>query len=155
VKSALIIICVLLFTSSQAPDVLANDVQYSRTMAQKYYLQGDYKKAYRRYFKLAKSGDSQSQHKVSLMIANGEGTKTNLEEAYAWSTLAVEGGHEGAISTRHDLLQQIEDQEEAERKATKLKKKYGQQALREKADKIAKHRSRGKSHNCTGSRLGC
>ncbi len=121
----------------QAPVLLAGDSSELRAEADQYYLERNFKKAYKIYFKLAKTGDHHSQGRVSQMFVNGEGKSVDLTEAYAWSVLAEEGGKVGLTQSSDVLLQRTSDQSVAQKKALKLKKKYGQQALNEKALKRA------------------
>jgi hypothetical protein len=74
-KFVYLAVFVVLFSVVQAPCVLAAQLQESRSEADQYYQQGNFKKAYKGYFKLAKTGDNYSQHRVSEMYANGEGKK--------------------------------------------------------------------------------
>jgi hypothetical protein len=45
--------------------------------------------------------------------------------------------------------------ESAEKRAAKLKKKYGEVALRKKAEKMERIKASHKMGGCTGSRVGC
>ena len=121
----------------QAPVLLAGDSGELRAEADQYYFERNFKKAYKIYFKLAKTGDHHSQGRVSQMFVNGEGKSVDLTEAYAWSVLAEEGGKVGLTQSSDVLLQRTSDQSVAQKKALKLKQKYGQQALNEKALKRA------------------
>ena len=82
-KSICIALIAVLFTALQAPCALAATLQDYRSEADQYYQQGNFKKAYKAYLKLAKTGDNFSQHLVSTMYANGEGKSENLTKAYA------------------------------------------------------------------------
>ena len=78
-----------------------------------------------------------------------------MAEAYAWSVLAAESGSKDLQNHSDALLEQNSDKADAEKRATKLMKKYGDAALEKKAANRAKH-DRGKSSGtCTGSRLRC
>jgi hypothetical protein len=92
---------------------------------------------------------------VSQMYANGEGTKLDLVEAYAWSVLAAERGSTEITGRRDSLLQQVSDKNAAEKRAEKLLSKYGREALQRKADSKAQLKHNTKSGGCTGSKLGC
>ena len=89
------------------------------------------------------------------MYANGEGKKVNLTKAYAWSVLAVEGGQEQMVNYSEEALQRTNAKNKALGSASKLKKKYGKQAL----EANAKQRGRDELYiggsDCTGSRLPC
>ncbi|MCW8924636.1 MAG: hypothetical protein OQJ84_00095, partial [Xanthomonadales bacterium] len=84
--------------------------------------------------------------------ANGEGKKADLAEAYAWAVLAAEGGDEKLVNKRNELLQQASDKTKAQKKAEKLKKKYGKLALEKKA---ARREELTEGGACTNSRIGC
>ncbi len=154
-KSVFFAVCVLLFVVLHAPTVLANEVQQYRDEADKHYLERDFKKAYKIYYKLAKVGDHYSQDRVSQIYANGDGITSNLIEAYAWSVLAAEGGEEVMLNNSQKLLQLTDDKNQAQNRATKLKKKYGKQALKKKEVKLSKKDGLKRSGRCTGSRLAC
>ena len=148
-KITVIVVCAVLFSALQAPALLASELKEYRDDAKRHYLEHDFKKAYKIYYKLAKAGDHYSQDRVSQMYANGEGKTTDLTEAYAWSVLAAEGGKEEWVESSDELLQLTQDQSRAQGKADKLIKKYGEETLKAKADERAKRESRP----CTGSRL--
>ncbi len=141
--------CVMLLTALQIPVLSANETQEFRIEADGLYKEQSFKKAYKIYYKLAKAGDHFSQHRVSKMYINGEGRKANLDEAYAWAVLAAEGGKAEWVESSDDLLLLTQDQTKAQGKADKRIKKYGEQALKEKAIK----KNNRESRSCTGSRL--
>jgi TPR repeat protein len=145
----------VLFTALQAPSVLAIESQEYPSEADQYYQQGNFKKAYKAYFKLAKTGDNYSQHRVSEMYANGEGKSVNLPKAYAWSTLAAESGQEQWVSYSDELLLRTKDQNKALKNASKLKKKYGQEALKNKAERKGRDDLFIAGSKCTGTRMSC
>jgi len=157
-KFGFLLSCVMLFTALQTLAVSANelnDLQEYRAEAEQYYKDQDFKKAYKMYYKLAKGGDHFSQDRVSKMFANGEGKEVDLDEAYAWSVLAAEGGKANWVGSSEELLQLTQDQTRAQGKADKLMKKYGEQALMAKAENRAKREHNRQHGSCTGSRLAC
>ena len=154
-KSALIVMCVMVMAALQTSAVLASEVKEYRAEAAQYYEKNNYKKAYKIYFKLAKVGDHYSQNKISQMYVDGKGKDIDLAEAYAWSVLAAESGVEGIAIKSEKLLQQTEDKAAAEKRAGKLMNKYGKDALQAKADKRERMKYNHKSGGCTGSKLGC
>jgi TPR repeat protein len=139
----------------QAPCALAATLQDYRSEADQYYQQGNFRKAYKAYLKLAKTGDNYSQHLVSTMYANGEGKSENLTKAYAWSTLAAESGQDQWVNYSDELLQRINDKDKALNSANKLKKKYGQEALKNKAERKTRDELYEAGSKCTGSKMGC
>ena len=140
----------LLATSSWA-----DTNQERREKADQYYQNGDFRKAFNMYMKLAKLGNQYSQNQISHMYATGEGTGVSLTDAYAWSVLAAENGSLKLLERSDELKQQVRDKAEAEKKADKLIKRYGQAALREKAASKERHKANHAMGGCTGSRLGC
>jgi TPR repeat protein len=148
-------VCLILFSTLQAPVVFAKTTQEIRLEADQLYLEHNYKKAYKIYYKLAKKGDHYSQGQISQMYANGEGKAVDLTEAYAWSVLAAEGGAKEILEKSELLLQQVDDKSLAEKKAAKLKKKFGEEALRRRQQKYDNVKYYHKSGGCTGSRVGC
>ena len=154
-KSVLILACLTLFAVLQAPEAFAKEIQEYRTEADQHYLERNFKKAYKIYYKLAKSGDHYSQDRVSYMYANGEGKTVDLTEAYAWSVLAAEAGEENWVNSSDELLLRANDKPEAQERAVKLKKKYGKDTLRRKAAKQAQRDRMKRSGACTGSHMAC
>ena len=154
-KSVLIVMCAMLITALQSPVVLASEIQEYRAEAAQYYEENNYKKAYKIYFKLAKKGDHYSQDRVSQMYAKGEGQTVDLTEAYAWSVLAAESGQEKLVSSSDELLSLTNDKTQAQKRAEKLKNRYGKVALNRRALKQAERDSYRRSGACTGSSLGC
>ena len=154
-KILYIVVCAVLFAAIQAPCVLAKEMQEYRSEADQYYQQGNFKKAYKSYYKLAKTGDHYSQHQVSEMYANGEGKTVDLTKAYAWSVLAAEGGDERLANNSEELLQRTNDKNKALKSAEKLKKKYGKQVLEAKAERRGLDELYVAGSNCTGSRMPC
>ena len=154
-KSICIALLAVIFTALQAPCALAATLQDYRSEADQYYQQGNFRKAYKAYLKLAKTGDNYSQHLVSTMYANGEGKSENLTKAYAWSTLAAESGQDQWVNYSDELLQRINDKDKALNSANKLKKKYGQEALKNKAERKTREDLYEAGSKCTGSKMGC
>ena len=148
-------VCVLIVSTLHAPVLLASNAEDNRADADQYYLGQDFKKAFKLYYKLAKTGDHYSQSRVSQIYANGEGKPVDLQEAYAWAVLAVESGDEKLLDGSDMLLQRIDDKTGAQKRATKLMSKYGEAALKLKARKQARRDSYKRSGACTGSRLAC
>ena len=154
-KCIYVAVFAVLFAALQAPCVLAVELQEYRSEADQYYQQGNFKKAYKTYFKLAKAGDNYSQHQVSIMHANGEGKKVDLTKAYAWSALAAESGQEQWVSYSAELLQRTEDKNKSLKSASKLKKKYGQEALKNKTERRGRDELFITGSKCTGTRMSC
>lgn len=136
-KIGFVTVFLMFFIALQSSVLLAGDASEISAEADQFYLESNFKKAYKIYFKLAKTGDHHSQGRVAHMFANGEGKSVDFTEAYAWSVLAEEGGQKYSTESSDILLQRTSDQSVAQKKALKLKQKYGQQALKEKALKRA------------------
>lgn len=147
-------VCSMLLFTLPATVVLA-DWKDDQAQADQLYEAGDLSKAFKMYVKLGKMGVSHSQDRVSHMYEKGDGTKVNLNEAYAWSVLAAQRGATEKVARRDSLLEQNSDQKTAEKKAKKLMSKYGRAALQKKADSKARLKHNTKSGGCTGSKLGC
>lgn len=144
-----------LFFASFASTSFAKEIGEYREEAAQYFLEQNYKKAYKIYYKLAKMGDHPSQDQVAVMLARGEGKDIDFENAYAWSVLAAEGGDDILTIPSEELLQQADDKARAENQASRLMKKYGRDALMEKAEKQEARRRSHEMGGCTGSRTGC
>lgn len=154
-KTLVVTTCMVMFAVLQISNVMAKELVDYQVEAEKYYEAGDYKKAYKSYYKLAKIGDHKSQYWVATMNAQGEGRKVNLEDAYGWSYLAAESGNETAISKSEELLEQNSDKTAAEKRANKLIKKYGKEAQQARLERIAKMDAGRRAGSCVGSRLTC
>lgn len=152
-KIGFITVFLMIFIALQAPVLLAADSGELRAEADQFYLQHDYKKASKIYFKLAKTGDHHSQARIAQMFANGEGKSVDLTEAYAWSVLAEEGGEKFITEPSDVLLQRTGNKSSAQKKALKLQEKYGQQALKERALKRSQADASRRSGNSMGSNL--
>lgn len=152
-KTQILTVFLLLIGMLQAPFVLANESAVKRAEADQYYLEEDFKKAYRVYFKLAKTGDHYSQDRIALMYSEGEGKSVDLPKAYAWAVLAEEGDVKPPTVNSDELLELTKDKNEAEKEARKLQEKYGRQALREKAIKQAERQATRQSGTSMGSNL--
>ena len=153
-KIIVTVVCSMLLFTLSAPVVLA-DWKDDQAQADQLYETGDFSKAFKMYVKLGKMGISHSQDRVSHMYEKGEGTKVNLNAAYAWSVLAAQRGATEKVARRDSLLEQNSDKKTAEKKAKKLLSKYGRAALQKRADSKAKLKHNTKSGGCTGSKLGC
>ena len=154
-KTVLMALCCIFLLALQPSVATAATWKEDQAKADQYYEAGEYKKAFKMYVKLGKIGASHSQDRVSKMYENGEGTKVNLADAYAWSVLAAQRGATEKISRRDSLLELNSDKKKAEKKADKLMSKYSRVALQKKADSKAKLKLNTKSGGCTGSKLGC
>ena len=154
-KTLLVATCLMLLAAVQAPEAFAKETHKYRAEADQYYMEKNFKKAYKIYYKLAKRGDHYSQDRVSYMYVKGEGKAIDLTEAYAWSVLAAESGDERFVNSSDDLLRLTNDQTEAQARAKKLKKKYGKNAVMARAAKQAERDSYKRSGACTGSHMAC
>ncbi len=155
VKIIVSVVLAIMFFVLLAPIAMASEWKEDQAKADQYYAAKEFSKAFDLYYRVAKIGASHSQDMVSQMYANGEGTKLDLKEAYAWSVLAAERGSTEIAGRRDGLLQQVSDRNAAEKRAEKLLSKYGREALQRKADSKAQIKHNTKSGGCTGSKLGC
>jgi len=60
--------------------------------AQLAYQKADYERAFKDYRELAELGQPVAQYNLAVMYANGQGVRQSELNAYAWATLATEGG---------------------------------------------------------------
>jgi len=146
---------VLMISVGLVQNAFAGTLSEDRTQADYYLKSKDYRKAFKAYLRLAKDGDHDSQFRVSKMYFEGLGTRGDLIDAYAWSTLAAETKMEKLQNYSDDLLAQIEDKRKARFEAEKLQKKYGKEALAEVAERLEARRTGFRPGSCTGSRLRC
>lgn len=133
------------------------DLAEDRARADSLLEAGDEKGAFKAYRDLARDGDHDAQYLVSVMYAQGRGTKADLIDAYGWSVVAAEAGLDKLDVHRDSLYASIDakEQKKADRKARSLVNKYGQEALQEKADRLATRGAGRRMGSCTGSRLSC
>jgi TonB family protein len=71
--------------------------------AQLAYHKADYERAFKDYRELAELGQPVAQFNLAIMYAKGQGVRQSELNAYAWATLAAEGGHAGAKSLADEL----------------------------------------------------
>lgn len=57
------------------------------------YDKGNYAKAYKIFYALAKNGDPKARYNIALMSLSGKGTKVSREEAISWYTKAADQNH--------------------------------------------------------------
>ena len=153
-KTGFVMVLLLFSIVMQSSALFASNSSELRAEADQYYTDNNFRKAYKIYYKLAKTGDHHSQGRVAHMFANGEGKSVDLTEAYAWSVLAAQSGKEEWLDRSDMLLGQVSSKPKAEEKAAKLMRNYGQAALEEKHKKAEK-RAREGTGSCTGSRVAC
>jgi TPR repeat protein len=126
----------------------ASDSDWSawRHEATALYEEGEHDKAFKKYLKLGKKGDPLSQYRVSYMLVNGQGTRSDVIEALAWAAVAAQSGDELMADYRRAVsrLVPVESREKAQRKVDYYIRRWG--------DGEASH-ERGVDRTCTGSRL--
>jgi len=66
--------------------------------AQLAYQKGDYARAFKDYRELAELGQATAQHNLAVMYAKGQGVPQSEINAFAWASLAAEGGEASARS---------------------------------------------------------
>ena len=152
-KTGFFTLFLLFFFAVQMPVAYAGEFSSERAEADQLYLEKDFKKAGKIYYKLAKDGDHFSQGRFSHMLANGEGRRVDLEKAYAWSVLAEEGGASFVTSSSAQLLQRIDDKPGGRKAAEKMKAKYGKKALVAQAQKRMEIKADKRSSSSMGSNL--
>ncbi len=98
-KLALIAIAVVL-SLTVLPDGLSAADLRSASVA---YEKGDFATAFTIFKELAELGNPKAQANVAAMYARGEGTRMSNVHAYAWASLAAEGGEVRAASLADEL----------------------------------------------------
>jgi TPR repeat protein len=114
------------------------------------YERGDYAGAYKQYLKLAKSGDTFSQYRLSYMSLMGLGTEANVVDSMAWAVLAAESEH--ASLTRYEAAVAAMVPGELRKKAQSRADYYVRRWGREDSSG-GQTRARSSQAGCTGSRL--
>jgi len=148
----LVLICTLTgFTSASA------DLASDRARADAYMEANHYRQAFKAYRALARDGDHHAQYTVAVMYETGTGVRRNLGNAYAWASLAAEIGMPELEWYSRRVLAKIDeaDRDQAAHAALKLQHRYGQAALRAKAERLAVGGQGRRFGSCTGSRLAC
>lgn len=116
------------------------------------YQRGDYKRAFSQYQAMAKYGDKFSQLRLAIMYELGRGVDKDLTQAFAWSYVAAETGHQ-QFKDYHKMLraQMTSEQISSAKQITRdYQIDYGMSAAADNARAIIKHTI----NNCTGSRTG-
>lgn len=152
-KTGFLVILFFLFSAVQVSVAYAGELSEKRSEADQLYLEKAYKKAQKMYLKLARAGDHYSQGRLADMYANGEGRKVDLEEAYAWSVLAEQGGDSFMTYSSGQLLERVSDKPAAQKAAEKLKTKYGRQAQLVKEQRRAESEAARRNGSSMGSNL--
>ena len=121
-----------------------------RAEASAFYNGGDYNAAYKRYLKLAKSGDAFAQYRVSYMELTGQGTRADVIDALAWAVVAAEHDIEELRDYRDAVAAMVpaKQRKKAQSKADYFVRRWGQED-----DSGGASRSRSSGSDCTGSRL--
>ena len=91
----------------------AEALGYKRTtqkqLAEKYYKNGEYSKAFPVYSALAQAGDADAQFRLAWMYDEGKGTKANPEAALEWMKKAAAQGHAEAQEELDDYYSDTDD----------------------------------------------
>ncbi|MCF6226889.1 MAG: TonB family protein, partial [Xanthomonadales bacterium] len=119
---ALLLIPFLLF----ATPVLADFTSASQAYENKSYIE-----AYKQFKQLAVIGNKRAQTNLAIMYLQGEGTDTDLTEAYAWLKLAQEETNPEHENTLNMIRSKLSKEQllVAEEKADRLTKKYSTSQL--------------------------
>lgn len=67
----------------------------------------------------AESGDAESQYKLGVMYAEGQGVAQNYQEAYRWISLAAAQGRQDAIDFKRVIDEKVVAEKRAEEERTK------------------------------------
>ncbi len=79
------------------------------------------------YREAAHNRDEKAQFDLGRMYANGTWVPQDMVEAYAWFSTAADGGYVNAVKRRDDAGGELSPEQlsKAQKRATKLLKKYG------------------------------
>jgi len=116
------------------------------------YERGNYKHAFRQYEDMAKYGDKFSQLRLAVMYELGRGVDKDMLQAFAWSYVAAETGHE-QYKNYHKMVraQMTPEQIKSAKQTTRdYQIDYGMFAAADNANTIVNRTLR----MCTGSKLG-
>ena len=116
------------------------------------YKLGDYDNAFPRYLKMAEFGDKFSQFRLAVMYELGRGVDKDLVQAFAWSYVAAETGHE-QFKNYHKMVraQMTPEQINAAKQTTRdYQIDYGMYAAADNANNLVNKTLK----SCTGSRIG-
>ena len=130
--------------------VLAFDEAAAQT--DRLYKSGDYDNAFTRYQKMAEYGDKFSQYRLAVMYELGRGVDKDLVQAFAWSYVAAETGHQ-QFKDYHKMVraQMSAEQISSAKQITRdYQIDYGMYAAADNANSVVNKTLR----SCTGSRIG-
>jgi TonB family protein len=82
-RALLLLVAVLLCAPARA-DLVTAQLAYHKA---------DYERAFKDYRELAELGQPVAQYNLAIMYAKGQGVRQSELNAYAWATLAAEGGY--------------------------------------------------------------
>lgn len=116
------------------------------------YDSGDYDNAFPRYLKMAEYGDKFSQYRVAVMYELGRGVDKDLVQAFAWSYVAAETGHQ-QFKDYHKMVrtQMSAEQISSAKQITRdYQIDYGMYAAADNANSMVNRTLK----SCTGSHVG-
>ncbi len=124
----------------------------NQEIADKHFLEGNYKEAEKRYKNLGRVGDKYAQYRLSRIYLDGLAGRKSLSEAYAWANLAAKNKHPGLVAFRDQIWESIPpaQRQSARKKADRFEGLYSDIAIARKVERASRQRLR----SCTGSRLG-
>ncbi|TQV89666.1 TonB family protein [Aliikangiella coralliicola] len=95
---------------------------------------GEHAKAYQDFLSMAQLGEKRSQFNLGVMYYHGQHVKKDLNKAYAWMKLAVEGETSKPQEKKifQTIASKIEDKDAAEAEFNKLYKNYSTATLMKK-----------------------
>jgi len=116
------------------------------------YKSGDYDNAFPRYLKMAEYGDKFSQYRLAVMYELGRGVDKDLVQAFAWSYVAAETGHQ-QFKDYHKMVraQMSAEQINSAKQITRdYQIDYGMYAAADNANSMVNKTLK----SCTGSHVG-
>ena len=98
-------------TSALAVDDTMQMGQYQNRLkvAVNTYQNHQFDKAFERLMPFAKTGEKMAQYLVAVMYLTGKGTEVNVEEGYAWLSVAIEQKERQWIRIYDNLNSQLDD----------------------------------------------
>ena len=89
--------------NSEKINISKNNTPDQFDIAESFYNQKKYQKAFKLFKKLAEQGDSQAQYNLGAMYENGEGVEENIEQAKYWYKKSADQGNEDAQEALKEL----------------------------------------------------
>ena len=109
--------------NSEKINISKNNTPDQFDIAESFYNQKKYQKAFKLFKKLAEQGDSQAQYNLGAMYENGEGIEENIEQAKYWYKKSADQGNEDAKEALKELEQEYPSLETNEKERLRSQNK--------------------------------